>query len=81
MRVTVTRDDKPFVLCMFPGYKHVETFGADAEYEEGVEVEYVTLDLGSNVHKELVPHTSEYRLAVSRVTFSFVHLHSLREWL
>jgi hypothetical protein len=50
---------------MFAGHTHVDSFGPDTEYEDTVEVEYVTLDIGSNVHKELVPHTSEYRLVVS----------------
>lgn len=55
--------------ALFPGYKHVEAFGADDEYEskDGVveeEVEYVTLDLGS-VEPTLVPSSSSYRLIVS----------------
>ena len=52
---------------MFPGYKHVEAFGADAEYEEGVEIEYVTLDLGRDVHRELLPNATQYRLIVSDI--------------
>ncbi|KAF8583658.1 hypothetical protein K439DRAFT_1316135, partial [Ramaria rubella] len=50
------------VTRMFPGYKHVQAFGPDDEYEDEGEVSYVTLDLGSNVNKALVPNTSEYRL-------------------
>ncbi|KAI1789340.1 hypothetical protein LXA43DRAFT_586862 [Ganoderma leucocontextum] len=47
---------------LFPGYKHVESFGPDCEYEaEEVEVEYVTLDLGT-VEPTLVPSSSSYRL-------------------
>ena len=56
--------------ALFPGYKHVDAFGADDEYEskDGVveeEVEYVTLDLGS-VEPTLIPSSSAYRLIVSR---------------
>ncbi|TBU27093.1 hypothetical protein BD311DRAFT_666116 [Dichomitus squalens] len=46
---------------LFPGYKHVETFGPDCEYEDEEEVEYVTLDLGT-VEPTLVPSSSSYRL-------------------
>jgi general transcription factor 3C polypeptide 6 len=54
-------------LC--PGYKWVEAFGKDEEYEdedgEAVEeVEYITIDLGL-VEPTLVPSTSSYRLIVS----------------
>ena len=54
---------------LFPGYKCVEVFGPDEDYEskDGVieeEVEYVTLDLGS-VEPTLVPSSSSYRLIVS----------------
>lgn len=50
-------------LC--PGYKHVESFGPDEEYEDGdEEVTYVTLDLGL-VEPTLVPSSSTYRLIVS----------------
>ncbi|KAJ7034707.1 hypothetical protein C8F04DRAFT_559513 [Mycena alexandri] len=45
-------------LC--PGYKQVQQFGADDEYEEE-EVTYVTLDLG-NVEPTLIPNSSHYRL-------------------
>ncbi|KAF7361280.1 TFIIIC-sub6 domain-containing protein [Mycena sanguinolenta] len=45
-------------LC--PGYKQVDAFGPDEEYEEE-EVVYVTLDLG-NVEPSLVPSSSHYRL-------------------
>lgn len=54
-------------LC--PGFKHVDAFGEDEEYEEEVEVSYVTLDLGTNVDKGLLPNTSEYRLIVSLFCF------------
>ncbi|KAJ7186755.1 hypothetical protein C8R46DRAFT_981027 [Mycena filopes] len=43
-----------------PGYKQVQEFGADDEYEDE-EVTYVTLDLG-NVEPTLVPNSSHYRL-------------------
>ncbi|KAF8631359.1 hypothetical protein AX15_002444 [Amanita polypyramis BW_CC] len=49
----------PTSLC--PGYKHVEQFGPDEEYESGEEVSYVTFDLG-NVEPTLVPSSSTYRL-------------------
>ncbi|KAJ7262782.1 hypothetical protein B0H12DRAFT_1104405 [Mycena haematopus] len=45
-------------LC--PGYKQVDAFGLDEEYEEE-EVIYVTLDLG-NVEPSLIPSSSHYRL-------------------
>ncbi|KAJ7119492.1 hypothetical protein C8R44DRAFT_788185 [Mycena epipterygia] len=45
-------------LC--PGYKQVEAFGPDEEYEEE-EVTYVTFDLG-NVEPTLLPNSSNYRL-------------------
>ncbi|KAH9895759.1 hypothetical protein C8Q73DRAFT_644583 [Cubamyces lactineus] len=46
---------------MFPGYKHVEAFGPDEEYETDEEIEYVTLDLGT-IEPTLVPSSSTYRL-------------------
>ena len=53
------------MTSLFPGYKHVESFGADSEYEDAEEeVEYVTLDLGT-VEPTLVPSSSSYRLIVS----------------
>ena len=52
------------MTSLFPGYKHVEAFGPDSEYEDGEEVEYVTLDLGT-VEPTLVPSSSSYRLIVS----------------
>ncbi|KAJ7471838.1 hypothetical protein FB451DRAFT_1251130 [Mycena latifolia] len=45
-------------LC--PGYKQVDAFGPDEEYEEE-EVTYVTFDLG-NVEPTLLPSSSSYRL-------------------
>lgn len=51
-------------LC--PGYKHVEAFGPDDEYEDeddDSQVEYVTLDMGS-IEPTLVPSSSTYRLIV-----------------
>ncbi|KAL1942311.1 hypothetical protein VTO73DRAFT_6375 [Trametes versicolor] len=49
------------VRSVFPGYKQVETFGPEDEYESGEEVEYVTLDLGT-IEPTLVPSSSTYRL-------------------
>lgn len=54
----------PTYLC--PGYKEVEEFGPDEEYEEE-EVFYVSLDMG-NVEPTLVPTSSSYRLIVSLTT-------------
>ncbi|KAI0641806.1 hypothetical protein C8Q79DRAFT_989477 [Trametes meyenii] len=47
--------------ALFLGYKHVEAFGPDEEYESEEEVEYVTLDLGT-IEPTLVPSSSSYRL-------------------
>jgi hypothetical protein len=52
----------PSSLC--PGYKQVEAFGPDEEYEDEEEVFYVTLDMG-NIEPTLVPSSSSYRLIVS----------------
>ncbi|KAJ3755992.1 hypothetical protein EV360DRAFT_48746 [Lentinula raphanica] len=46
-------------LC--PGYRHVEEFDPDEEYEDEIEEFYVTLDLGS-VEPTLIPSSSTYRL-------------------
>jgi general transcription factor 3C polypeptide 6 len=59
----------PNSLC--PGYKEVDEFGPDEEYEDE-EVFYVTLDMG-NVEPSLVPSSSSYRLIVSLTT-------DLRQW-
>ncbi|KAF8978645.1 hypothetical protein BDQ17DRAFT_1264090 [Cyathus striatus] len=48
----------PTSLC--PGYRHVDAFGPDDDYEDE-EVSYVTLDLGS-IEPTLVPSSSSYRL-------------------
>ena len=54
---------------LFPGFKQVESFGPDEDYEhlENGEIEeevvYVTLDLGQ-VEPTLVPSSSSYRLIV-----------------
>ena len=52
----------PSSLC--PGYKQVEAFGPEEEYEDEEEVSYVVLDLG-NVEPTLVPTSSTYKLIVS----------------
>ncbi|KAF9035252.1 hypothetical protein BJ165DRAFT_1303021, partial [Panaeolus papilionaceus] len=57
-------------LC--PGYRYVEKFADDEEYEEEEEVTYVTLDLG-NVEPTLVPSSTEYRLIVRRTIFKGRH--------
>ena len=51
----------------FQGYKQVEEFGPDEEYEDGEEEFYVTLDLGS-VDQTLLPSSSSYRLIVRRLS-------------
>ncbi|KAJ3916543.1 hypothetical protein F5877DRAFT_46420 [Lentinula edodes] len=48
-------------LGLCPGYRHVEQFGPDEEYEDEVEDFYVTLDLGA-VEPTLIPSSSTYRL-------------------
>ena len=64
--VTVSRHHMSYwTRTMIPGYKQVEGFGADEEYEKEEEVEYVTLDLGKDVSKELLQDATEYRLVVS----------------
>jgi general transcription factor 3C polypeptide 6 len=49
-------------LC--PGYKQVDSFGPDEQYEGDEEVSYVTLDLGAGVEPTLVASSSTYRLIV-----------------
>ncbi|KAF8645344.1 hypothetical protein AX16_007848 [Volvariella volvacea WC 439] len=46
---------------LFPGYKHVDSFGPAEEYEGDEEVTYVTLDLG-DIEPTLVPSSNTYRL-------------------
>ncbi|EJD00331.1 uncharacterized protein FOMMEDRAFT_159005 [Fomitiporia mediterranea MF3/22] len=46
---------------LFPGYKQVEGFGPDEDYDDELEECYVTLDLGS-VDQTLVPNSAAYRL-------------------
>lgn len=48
---------------MLQGYKEVENFAADEEYEDGTEEEYVTLDF-SAVDPTLVSSSSTFRLIV-----------------
>lgn len=57
---------------LFPGYKQVDSFGPDEEYEGSngeveEEVEYVTLDLGQ-IEPTLVPSSSTYRLIVGDIS-------------
>lgn len=49
-------------LC--PGFKQVDNFGPDDDYEDEEEICYVTLDLRS-IEPTLVPSSSTYRLIVS----------------
>ncbi len=71
-QVTLFDSDARFrcrMSALFPGYKQVDAFGPDEDYESHdgeveEEVEYVTLDLGT-VEPTLVPSSSSYRLIVS----------------
>jgi len=59
-------------LC--PGYRHVENFAEEeAEYEEGEEVFYVTLDMG-DLHPTVLPTCSGYRLAGLDTEHPFIQL-------
>lgn len=49
---------------LFNGYKHVESFGPDEDYEEEVEECYLTLDL-IDVDPALISNSETYRLIVS----------------
>lgn len=60
---------------MFPGYKHVREFGPAEDYEDEEEVCYVTLDLGHDVDKALVPNATEYRLAGLDTETPMLQLH------
>ncbi len=48
-------------MSLCPGYKQVDAFGPDDEYEDEEEISYVTLDLGS-VEPSLLPSSASYRL-------------------
>jgi len=61
----------PASLC--PGYKQVESFGPDEDYEDEEEVCYVTLDMG-NVEPTLVPSSSSYRLIGLDTPTPFIQL-------
>jgi hypothetical protein len=51
-------------LSLCPGFKQVEAFGPDEDYEdEEEEVSYVVLDLGA-IEPALVPSSTSYRLIV-----------------
>lgn len=49
---------------LFNGYKHVESFGPDEDYDEEVEECYLTLDL-IDVDPALISNSETYRLIVS----------------
>ncbi|TFK80168.1 hypothetical protein K466DRAFT_504357 [Polyporus arcularius HHB13444] len=64
--------------ALFPGYKQVEAFGPDEDYESHdgeveEEVQYVTLDLGT-VEPTLVPSSSSYRLILSGTMLKGQHV-------
>lgn len=62
---TTLPSSAPSSLC--PGYKHVEEFGVDDEYDDEDEI-YVTLDLGA-AEPMLIPSSTTYRLIVSSTRF------------
>ncbi|KAF5343925.1 hypothetical protein D9758_012123 [Tetrapyrgos nigripes] len=57
---TVSTDDRT-KTTLVPGYKHVEEFGPNEEYEDEEEVIYMTFDLG-NIEPTLIPSSKEYRV-------------------
>ncbi|KIK55640.1 hypothetical protein GYMLUDRAFT_76398 [Collybiopsis luxurians FD-317 M1] len=59
MTTTTTIINDNNSLC--PGYRQVEEFDADEEYEDDIEEFYVTLDLGA-AEPTLIPSSSTYRL-------------------
>ena len=62
---------------LVPGYKQVDAFLGDAEYEDEEEVVYITLDLGGGVDAALIPSSKSYRLIVrpiAVVTGTMVYL-------
>ena len=50
-------------MKMLQGYKEVEDFDPDEEYEDEEEEEYITLDL-SGIDPALVTSNSQFRLVV-----------------
>ncbi|KAK0203031.1 hypothetical protein DFS33DRAFT_949891 [Desarmillaria ectypa] len=58
-------------LCL--GYKQVNAFGPDDDYEDEEEVSYVTLDLGS-VEPSLLPSSASYRLIGLDTSTPFLQL-------
>ena len=60
-RNAIIMSSAPTSLC--PGYRLVEEFDHNEEYESGEEISYVTFDLG-NIEPTLVPSSSTYRLIV-----------------
>ena len=76
-RFALELESLPAMSALFPGYKQVEAFGPDEDYESNngeveEEVEYVTLDLGT-VEPTLVPSSSSYRLIVSCMYTLLLH--------
>ncbi|KZT20709.1 hypothetical protein NEOLEDRAFT_1140426 [Neolentinus lepideus HHB14362 ss-1] len=58
---------------LFPGYRQVDIFEPDEEYEDEEEVSYVTLDMGS-IDPTLVPSISSYRFIGLDTPTPFVQL-------
>ncbi|KIK10329.1 hypothetical protein K443DRAFT_73162, partial [Laccaria amethystina LaAM-08-1] len=60
-------------LSLCPGFKQVEAFGPDEDYEdEEEEVSYVVLDLGA-IEPALVPSSTSYRLILQGTIFKGRH--------
>ncbi|EPQ53221.1 hypothetical protein GLOTRDRAFT_63901 [Gloeophyllum trabeum ATCC 11539] len=58
---------------LFPGYRQVDPFEPDEEYEEEEEVSYVTLDMGS-IDPTLLPSLSAFRLIGLDTPTPFIQL-------
>ncbi|KAF7290542.1 TFIIIC-sub6 domain-containing protein [Mycena indigotica] len=58
----MSTETRPNYSKLLEGYKNVDAFLADEEYEEDEEIVYVTLDLGSGVDSALIPSSKNYRL-------------------
>ncbi|TFK51501.1 hypothetical protein OE88DRAFT_1680309 [Heliocybe sulcata] len=58
---------------LFPGFREVQAFGPDEEYEDEEEVSYVALDMGS-IDPTLLPSISAYRLIGLDTPTPFVQL-------
>lgn len=57
----------PAPSTLIPGFRQVETFGPDEDYEGEEEITYVPLDLGASLEPTLVASSSTYRLIVRSI--------------